>query len=243
MGPSDVDFQTGRRASQEHDTTHNRLAILYQGLLTTIARLISGQKVPDGEAFRRKTKVALQQVERDAIAAGYDANDIRETHFAVVAFLDQVILNSTDPVRAEWERRTLQEELAGKTVAGVAFFEKLDHFAERRDSSQLADILEVFVLCLLLGFQGRYSGGLGGELEIVTERTRKRIERIRGLNSQISPAGDLPRAAEPESPAARRQPDRSFLIAAVAVAFAVLMFLILKLNLIWIGGEVRGKLI
>ena len=241
MGPSDVDFQTGQ-APREHETVHSRLAILYQGLLTSIARLISGQKISDGEAFRRKTKVALQQVERDAITAGYDANDIRETHFAVVAFLDEVILNSNDPVRAEWERRTLQEELVGKTVAGVAFFEKLDRFAERRDSSQLADILEVFVLCLLLGFQGRYSGGLRGELEIVTERTRKRIERIRGLSSQISPMGDRPRTVEPEAPVARRQ-DRSLLIAAAAALLAALIFLILKLNLIWIGGGVRGRLV
>jgi type VI secretion system protein ImpK len=212
-------------------------------LLTSIARLISWQKIPDGEAFRRKTKIALQQVERDAIGAGYDANDIRETHFAVVAFLDEIILNSNDPVRAEWERRTLQEELAGKTVAGVAFFEKLDRFAERRDSSQLADILEVFALCLLLGFQGRYSGGLRGELEIVTERTRKRIERIRGASSQISPNVDLPRAAEPGVLAKRQKPDRALLIAAAAGVLAVLIFLILKLNLIWMVGEVRGRLI
>ena len=73
---------------------------MYQGLLTAIVRVQAGrQQITDAEAFRRKRMSALQDVEREAIAAGYDNNDIKDTHFAVVAFLDYVILNSTQPIR------------------------------------------------------------------------------------------------------------------------------------------------
>src|SRR4051812_31095359 len=93
---------TGRSASS--------LAVMYQGLLTATVRVRAGrQQITDAETFRRKTKTALQDVEREAVAADYDNNDIKDTHFAVVAFLDFVILNSNQPIRSDWERRPLQE--------------------------------------------------------------------------------------------------------------------------------------
>jgi len=61
---------------------------------------------------------------------------------------------------------------------GVVFFEKLERFCSRRDSEQLADILEVYLLCLLLGFEGRYSGSLRGELDSIAEKVRRRIDSI-----------------------------------------------------------------
>src|SRR5580765_653594 len=185
-------LQEVKPETEPSGTTEN-LALLYQSLLTGIIRL-KGQRqhIPDSETFRKRTKATLQDVERVAVATGYDVRDVRETHFAVVAFLDSVVLNSNDPVRAEWERKTLQEELFGQTDAGMVFFEKLEHFRSRRDSQQLADILEVYLLCLLLGFKGRYSGGLRGELDSISERVRRRIDDIRGRSPQISPNGSLP---------------------------------------------------
>jgi type VI secretion system protein ImpK len=132
-----------------------------------------------------------------------------------------VVLHSKDPVRAEWERKTLQEELFGQTDAGVVFFEKLEHFRSRRDSEQLADILEVYLLCLLLGFEGRYSGGLRGELEGITQRTRMRIQDIRGQERQISPTGGLP--PDPTPPVApQRRPDRFRLVTLAAIIITIL---------------------
>src|SRR2546421_3353924 len=154
MTPPDMQVR-GARQTAEAPLSSENLALFYQGLFTGIVRVQARrQHIPEAEIFRRRTKAALQEVERDAIAAGYDGADVRETHFAVVAFLDSVILNSNDPIRAEWERQTLQEELFGQSDAGVVFFEKLERFRLRRDSDQLADILEVYLLCMLLGFEG-----------------------------------------------------------------------------------------
>lgn len=234
---------------QEHGAKHananpsDNLALLYQGLLTGIVRMQARrQHISDGEAFRRRTKAALQDVEREAVKSGYDALDIKETHFAVVAFLDSVVLNSNDPVRAEWERKTLQEELFGKTDAGVVFFEKLDHFRSRRDSQQLADILEVYLLCLLLGFEGRYSGGLRGEVDSITERVRRRIDDIRGHTRAISPSGSLPSNITPAVPSKKYPVSRFRLLMLAAVVFTIFWFLALKLQLIWTGDQIRSNL-
>src|ERR1700757_2555418 len=97
-----------------HDAARapENLGVLYQGLLTTIVRLQSGrQHITDSESFKRRTKSALAEIERVAINDGYNGEDIRDTQFAVVAFLDEVVLNSPDPARSDWERQTLQEEL------------------------------------------------------------------------------------------------------------------------------------
>ena len=109
----------------------------------------------------------------------------------MVALLDSVVLHSNDPVRTEWERKTLQEELFGQTDAGIVFFEKLERFRTQQDSARLADILEVYLLCLLLGFEGRYSGPLRAELDSITEVIARRIDDIRGRSQQISPAGEI----------------------------------------------------
>src|SRR5438046_2469852 len=94
----------GRRAKDAKEgggmsNSFENLALLYEGLLTGIVRLQARrQHIQDGEAFRRRTKATLEDIERVAVSAGYDGHDVRETHFAVVAFLDSVVLHSNDPV-------------------------------------------------------------------------------------------------------------------------------------------------
>jgi len=227
----------------EPSPARGNLALLYDAILTSVVRLqASRQHIPDAESFRRRIKGTLQEIEQIAVPAGYDGHDIRDTHFAVVALLDSVVLHSNDPVRSDWERRLLQEELFGQTDAGVVFFEKLAHFQSRRDSEQLANILEVYLLCLLLGFEGRYSGGMRAELDSITERTRKRIETIRGRERQISPAGLLPANPSTSESTTRQRPDQFRLIMFAAIAFTILCFLIFKVNLIWTAEQLRSQL-
>jgi type VI secretion system protein ImpK len=225
-----------------HDAGSNEnLALLYQGLITGIVRLKGQrQQIPDVETFRKRTKATLQEVERVAVSAGYDVRDVRDTHFAVVAFLDSVVLHSKDAVRAEWERKPLQEELFGQTDAGVIFFEKLDQFRSRRDSEQLADILEVYLLCLLLGFEGRYSGGHRGELEGITDSVRMRIEYIRGRDDHLSPSGGLPPVPAPVAAPNVRKRDLRLLVIALII-FTLFLFGVLSLDLKSMSEDLRTR--
>ena len=219
------------------------LALLYEDLLTAIVRVQAGRRhIPDCDSFRRRTKAMLQEIEQVALTAGYDGRDVQETHFAVAAFLDSVVLHSDESVRAEWERKTLQEELFGQRDAGVVFFEKLEDFRSRRDSEQLAGILEVYLLCLLLGFEGRYSGGLRSELDGITERVRKRIEDIRALRRQISPSGNLPPETAEAPPPQVQGSDRFRWYMLAAAGFTLLCFLVLKLILDFAGSDVLKAL-
>jgi len=240
---SEEDRVKDTKEAVDAPSSQENLALLYQGLLTGIVRVKARrQHITEGESFRRRTKATLQEVERFAASAGYEARDVRDAHFAVVAFLDSVVLNSSDPVRAEWERKTLQEELFGQTDAGVVFFEKLERFYGQRDSGQLADILEVYLLCLLLGFEGRYSGALRAELDNIIEKVKRRIDDIRGDNSRLSPSRELP--DEPALPVAQAQgANRLRLAALAALLFTVIIFLLMLWHLSAVSGEVRATLV
>src|SRR5581483_2452845 len=140
------------------------LAVAFQEVFTAIARLRSGrQAVSDAATFRNQMKHALQSAEQEARNGGYPPEDVKLAVFATVAFLDESVLNSQNPIFADWSRMPLQEELFGVHVAGEVLFQNLKQILSRPDSTATADLVEVYVLCLLLGYRGRY--GLSGGAE------------------------------------------------------------------------------
>src|ERR1039458_888370 len=132
------------------------LALLFQDVLTAIVRLRANrQGLTDGNAFRHHTREAIKTAASQALAAGYTADDTRQATFAAVAFLDESVLNSQNPIFVEWLRKPLQTELFGTHTAGEEFFVALQQLLGRGDSADLADLIEIHYLCLLLGFGGR----------------------------------------------------------------------------------------
>jgi type VI secretion system protein ImpK len=222
--------------------THENLALLYQGLLTGIVRIRSGkQPLANPEMFRRRTRETLAEITREAIKRGYAAEHTMETDFALIALLDEVVLSSHDPSRDAWAQRPLQDELFGLTTAGEVFFTRIEKLLRRPDSKELADMLEVFYLCILLGFEGQYATQPKTELHLLADRVRQRIERIRGGEQRFSPDGFLP-----EEPVAVASPDRvaeSLKLAALAVSgAAVVIFLFASGHLFWSSAQVRDLL-
>jgi type VI secretion system protein ImpK len=215
------------------------LALLYQGVLTGIVRIQAArQSIADVETFRRRMKAALQDVMKEATAAGYEPTEVREAEFAVVAFLDEAILSSKEPKAEEWRKRPLNIELFGQAIAGHVFFDKLTDIERRRDSLQLADLLEVYLLCLLLGFEGRFAPPLNSEAHRIIERVRARIESIRRIDYKLSPLLDL----TPAPPAIASGPPWP-LWAAGALAAAILLFVLFKLHLGWMVGRIPSALL
>jgi type VI secretion system protein ImpK len=209
----------------------DNLAILFQEALTVVVRLRSNrQAVGDPQAFRGQIATALNAAGQDAVRRGYSPEDVRAATFAIVAFLDESILNSHNPAFGDWVRKPLQQELFGVDVAGEIYFRNVDHLLGRGDSQELADTLEIYQLCLLLGFRGRYSVGSNAELRNIANIITERIHRIRGGASMLLSPGATP-PVEPR----RATSDpwvRRFLWSAVACcALAVVLFAVFKISL------------
>jgi type VI secretion system protein ImpK len=150
------------------------------------------QQVSDAAQFRAQLWAGVKQADDEARRQGYSPDDIELAAFAVVAFLDESILNLRLPIFADWPRQPLQEERYGHHIAGEIFFQNLQKLLQRTDSHDLADLLEVYHLCLLLGFAGRYSMGGRGDLRAIVMQTAEKIQRIRQTGAELAPFWRFP---------------------------------------------------
>lgn len=210
-----------RDAPRTAAPSQQRLALLYEGVLTVIVRVQSGrQLVHDPDSFRNRMKEALRDIAQVAARRGYSREDVQEANFAVVAFLDEVVLSSSGGGQSQWARKSLQEEIFEERSAGEVFFKRLDALRAHPDSSELAEVLEVYYTCLLLGYEGRHSEGARAELHLLMDNVRERIERILGRRPEFSPDG-----AFPDEPPAALPPDpfpRQLLLGTVAIVIFAL---------------------
>ena len=196
------------------------LALAFQELITVGERLrCNRQSVADAATFRAQIWAGVKAASDMARNRGYSQEDSELAIFAVIAFVDESILNLRHPIFADWPRQPLQAERYGHHVAGEIFFQNLQKLLQRPDSAQLADLLEVYYLCLLMGYAGRYTLGGRGELRGILQQTGERLQRIRQTSAILSPD------AQPPGDAVRQvSGDRvARILLFVAIACAVMM--------------------
>src|SRR6202035_4298827 len=165
-----------RGSSSAMDRRGWNLALAFQEVFTIIGRVrYHRQAVSNAESFRAEMKKHLRVAEQKARQRGYSAEDVKQVIFALVAFLDESVLGSRNPAFADWPRLPLQAEMFGHQLAGEIFFQKLQKAVNRSDSNEVSDLLEVYCLCLLLGFKGRYAAGGTGDLRSMIAAVREKI--------------------------------------------------------------------
>ncbi len=182
-----------RGSSSAMDRRGWNLALEFQEVLTIVVRVrYNRQAVSDANSFRAEMKKHLRVAEQRARSRNYSEEDVKRVIFAVVAFLDESVLSSRNPTFADWPRLPLQAELFGNQMAGEIFFQELQKILNRQDANEVADLLEVFGLCILLGFKGRYAAGGSGDLRAMQMAVQEKIRRIRGSSGALSPRGMIP---------------------------------------------------
>ncbi|HEY1756952.1 MAG TPA: DotU family type IV/VI secretion system protein [Bryobacteraceae bacterium] len=209
---------------------YDNLALVFQEALTAIERVRAArEKVTDAESFRAEMRQQFVRANEEGRARGYSREDIRLAMFAVIALLDESILNSRNPIFADWPRRPLQQEIFGGHQAGEIFFQNIDGFLAQPDSTVLADIMEVYLLCILLGYGGKYSVLGKGELRAVADSMAERIRRIRG-SGPLSPSW-APQAGVAVTPGGDPWLRWLIVAASACLGLALLLFVIFKISL------------
>ena len=173
---AEPNIQSGRRARSA-----NAMVNLSAPLLELVLKIKAGTIVPSNEV-RPVVDDLLKQLENGGVQLRCHPRQIEAVKFAVVAFIDETVLSPQNnfPLRSEWERNPLQLVYFDEHLAGVKFFEKLDSLMENMEEN--VDVVEVYYLCLLLGFKGKYNIHLlEGQLK----------EVIAGVETQLRAAGRL----------------------------------------------------
>jgi len=217
------------------------LAMAFQELFTAVVRLrFNRQSAPNAEAFRSHMREAYRLAAEDAQAKGYSSEAVQMAGYAVIAFLDESVVGSRNFVFANWSLSPLQKELFPQ-VSGETFFRSVNELLAAPDAEETVDILEVYLLAILLGHRGRYAIGGADELASIMQKVQEKIARVRGETSDLSPAW-----AVPSEPIAAPPPDPvrkvCFAVAAVSVAACLLTFAVCKFLLLSGAGELHSLL-
>jgi type VI secretion system protein ImpK len=189
--------------SSPAERTHhgNSLPLLYQGMLTAIVRIQSGrQPIVDADAFQKRMESLLAEIGSEALKLGVLNENVEDANYAVLAFLDETIQRSQDPDRSHWT--PMATSATAQRPTRDTFFERLNKIQGRPDSPDLADLLEVYCLCLLLGYEGSNSSAKTPAGDLLM-----RIHRIRGGEQDLFPSGLKP-TVEPGMERAALPPPR-----------------------------------
>jgi type VI secretion system protein ImpK len=119
-------------------------------------------------------------MEKRARDAKIPEEDIQEARYAIAAFYDETL---------KWESR-LERRFFNSSIAGDEFFDKLDQMLERvKGTEPPYGVLEVYYICLTLGFGGRYIG----ESSKLQRYIRKLQEILKAeTTGKLSPNGERP---------------------------------------------------
>jgi len=112
--------------------------------------------------------------------------DIDAAKYALAATLDEKVLCSELAATGEWINEPLQMRLYGSFAAGEEFYTRIDEL-KRDPSGPRLLALEVYHLCLGLGFKGKYDDRRGqDQIKVIMDGIAEQLAQVRG-GGQLSP--------------------------------------------------------
>jgi type VI secretion system protein ImpK len=179
----------GRPTGTDGSRIHSLVDLMHEGF-HLLFLLRSGAPPPGEGEFREHILAFLNEFDREARKVRAQGEDIEAAKYAYCAAMDEVILASSSPIRETWEQRPLQLALFGDQLAGEHFFDRLDELRSKGGTRLQA--LQVFHLCLLLGFHGKYALDATDKLAYMTARLGDEIAHIKGASSGFAPRAGRP---------------------------------------------------
>jgi type VI secretion system protein ImpK len=154
-------------------------------VLVLTVQLPSAANLPPANELQQRLIAALDGVVSKGRSAGIADQELAEARYALTAFMDEQILKSNWPGRAEWMNQPLQMLLYREYTAGENFFARMTALMQRGTATAA---LEVYYMCLALGFRGAYgvSGDVYG-LSAFTESARQQLVRAMPPPTKIGP--------------------------------------------------------
>lgn len=107
---------------------------------------------PGYDAFREQVLTALAAIDRDAAEHGIDREDAADAVYALSLFMDEQVADSEWTGKGQWLGEPLSIVKLADPEGGINFFRRLDEFGDRRKP-----VKEVYLVCLAMGYRGRYA--------------------------------------------------------------------------------------
>lgn len=195
---------------------------------TTLAqlRLVDTAAHPAPEVVYQRMRAMVDSTMRRAADKGFSQQDVGDVGYAIVALIDEMALTLSDEMRQYWLPRLLQLHYFNENTAGEGFFHRLQVLT--RDPAR-GEVLRVYYLCLLFGFQGQYQVR-GGEVELDT--IQQQVHRTLTSWGFIAEPDLSPHAARPSDRASTVRRNLPLIwVSAAAVVVSLVLYVGLKLSL------------
>jgi type IV / VI secretion system protein, DotU family len=204
-------------------TSKNDLITFAGPVLDLILRLKAGIVAPSND-LRPKVASMLEDFEKRAERYRFNHKIVQVSKFALAAFVDETVLMNNFPMRDQWEKYALQLEYFGEQLAGNKFFEKLQAMIGQIETTK--DAVEVYYVCMLLGFKGRYAVYEQEKLLAIMQQTANALVKAgKIVPVELSPhwlAND-----QPEPPKKRNMPVWAKLTALGGLGVAFIIYLVM----------------
>ncbi len=193
-------------------------------VLELVMKVQAGIVAPSNE-LRPMVAGLLVEMEERAGKLRLSERQTNTVKFALAAFMDETVLTNDFPLREEWEKFPLQLEYFGEHLAGVKFFERLDQLLLAIETE--ADVVEVYYICMLLGFKGKYKIYLEDQLKGVIENTADQLRKVGRLQEgELSPHWRV--TDQPEPPRDKGLPLWAWISAGAGAFLALIIYVTLN---------------
>ncbi|MFO1217347.1 MAG: type VI secretion system protein TssL, long form [Burkholderiaceae bacterium] len=203
----------------------NPLIAAASELLALVPRLRATATHADRPGLRRQLLDRVVAFEERARASGVSKPQLTAARYLLCSFIDEVIAGTPWGAHPQVGVKGLLQEFHEEASGADKSFALLDRLSE--DPKTNSELLELFYVCLALGFEGRYAGRADGRAEL-----QSRMEHLLELTrpAAVSAAGPLPLAQHWAGHTAERAPALTVvpvwmaLVVGAAVTVAVLLF-------------------
>jgi len=132
----------------------NHLVDAAAQLIALIGRLKNITQHNDIAGLHRQMIQAIQNFENTARSNGASPEGIIAGRYALCAAIDEAVLNTPWGSSSLWSNQTMLSTFHQETSGGEKFFLILDRI--RQEPARNIDLLELYALCLAMGFEGKY---------------------------------------------------------------------------------------
>src|SRR5436190_1341139 len=203
-------------------TSAPALADLCGDLLAFALQLKKSSDPGDAEAMRLKVDEQFRALETKARQVDVPQEDVQQAKYAIAAFIDEMILTSSWGLKESWADKPLQLAYLKRFAAGEEFYNRTDTLRGAKKNS----VLEVYYLCLALGFRGKYVDLQGMEKKKVLMDTM--LREIRGAAPASGTGGLSPSWQPPDAMPGIVKNFPAWFVAAACGLIVILLFILLS---------------
>lgn len=225
------------QTSIDFQDVSGRLAEAFAPCFSLALQLRGTQEYGPADVLRDRIKGLLEDARKAAGRLGAVPEDVKDAEFALAAFIDETLVSSEWSQKDYWVAKPLQLELFDRNDAGEEFFTRLERL--RGNPARHAELLEVYYLCLALGFKGRYQFHGQEEHRQMIEETQAELARQPGLSPGVLSPHGKPRD-QTVTEVQGRLP--AWMLVAAALALGLIFYVVASLYISNVAGDTAREI-